>query len=64
MAKTGLLQDLSPSDSKSQAGDDSVSPKPSQGQPVVSFIAEAGGECFTNRWFLVGHVPEVVVSLC
>lgn len=46
------------------AGDDSISPKPSQGQPVVPFIAEAGAECFTNRWFLVGHVPEIVVSLC
>lgn len=64
MALTGLLQDTSASDSKSWAGDDSVSPEPSRGQPVVSFIAEAGAECFTNRWFLVGHVPEVVVSLC
>lgn len=64
MGQRGLLQDLSASDSKSQAGDDNVSPKPSQQQPVVSFIAEAGGECFTNRWILVGQVPEVVVSLC
>lgn len=37
-----------------------VSPKLLEWQPVASFIAEAGGDCSVDRWFLVGRVPEAV----
>ena len=47
-----------------RAAGHAVSPEVFQGQPVVSFIAEAGGDRgSTNRWLLVGQVPGEVVVL-